>query len=214
MENERRGSGKRSVEESKKSRELTQEERDRFNKLIVPKMKMIRQLVGFYINDCNVQDFEAFYNTCLYELAIYSYTFDTSEMEKLNSWIHVCVKRCVCRQNLKAYKERTKWTGVSMDSFVDSTTHSPSILTEPVPFVDAIPDYLYNALLELPTKLLKPMLLSVQGYHIDDIMEIGIADGWIGDECRQTVNRRILEAKSVLRNILIKNGYKRYTHKS
>ena len=70
--------------------ELTDEEREKFEKLVVPHLSEIKQLVAYY--STNPTYFEDNYCFVLEELACYINNFDTSRMDKLKSWIHVVVK--------------------------------------------------------------------------------------------------------------------------
>lgn len=192
---------------TKKNTVLTDEEKRLFDELIVPNMQDVNNLVAFYSN--NIQDFDENKAICLDEMACYIKSFDTSKMSKLRSWIHVCVKNCIKRQDKRRSKMNSLQSGVSLDSYMDSTNDAPVSSCYNITLsslFDNISDEVYNALMKLPYSDLEPFLLSVQGYTFSEIAKIEYKKGRTKSKSVYDIRCKIENAKYTLKKLL--NGYK------
>lgn len=207
MENKKKQSGKKRV--IKKFSEITDEERELFDELIVPKLEFIKSLVRNYTDSAEYVDDN--YNICLSEFACYIKSFDKSKMNKLNSWIHVTVKRCCFRMNVKNRTIHKNDSGVQLESYMESTTCSlrSTEKTRCKSFIDNISDELYDALMEVPLNKLSPFLLYVQGYKMEDIADIEYKLGHVTKKSVFAVKCRIFKARDMVKKKLIKDGFKR-----
>lgn len=206
----REGKGKTGTKRViKKQCKLTDEERDLFNKLIVPKMDFIKSLVKNYSSSKEYVDDT--FCICLSEFAFYIKSFNTERMDRLESWIHVTVKRCCFRQNLKNKSAHENDSGVQLESYLDSMTSSPrsSERTACNSFIDNISDELFNALMRIPYTKLSPFLYYVQGYNLEEIVEMEFEKGNLEKKSVYAIKCRVFTAKTMLRDILRRNGYKR-----
>lgn len=193
----------------KKQCELTEEERNLFNKLIVPKLDFVRSLVKNYSSSKDYVDDT--YCICLSEFAYYIKSFNTERMDRLDSWIHVTVKRCCFRQNLKNKTMHENDSGVQLESYLDSTTNSlkSTERTACNSFIDNISDELFEALMQIPYIKLSPFLYYAQGYNLEEIVELEFEKGNLEKKSVYAIKCRVFTAKTMLREILKKNGFKR-----
>lgn len=180
-----------------------------FNELIVPKMDFIKSLVRNYSSSKEYVDDT--FCICLSEFAYYIKSFNTARMDRLDSWIHVTVKRCCFRQNLKNKTIHQNDSGVQLESYLDSTTSSLKSSERTVcnSFIDNISDELFKALMQIPCLKLSPFLYYAQGYNLEEITELEFEKGNLDKKSVYAVKCRIFTAKTMLRDILRKNGYKR-----
>ena len=207
MENKKGQSGKKRV--IKKFSEITDEERQLFGELIVPKLDFIKSLVKNYTDSSEYVDDN--YNICLSEFACYIKSFDKNMMSKLDSWIHVTVKRCCFRLNTKNRAAKENDSDVQLESYMESTTSSLKSYekTQCESFTDNISDELYDALMAVPLNKLSPFLLYIKGYKMEEIAEIEYNRGHVSKKSVYAVKCRIFKAKDMVKKKLLANGYKR-----
>ena len=179
----------------KRLTELTDEEREKFEKLVVPHLSEIKQLVAYY--STNPTYFEDNYCFVLEELVCYINNFDTSRMDKLKSWIHVVVKNCVNKHNDKNNKFQSLLSGVCYEAYTSRCTlaASPSCTTN---LFENISDEMYNALMKVPAFKLRPFLYSVQGYSIKEIIQLEMEAGSLKKPSEYAIKCRIFSAKNIL----------------
>lgn len=198
----------RKERKTKKNTELTDEERELFNKLILPNMGDINNLVAYYSN--SARDFDDNKSLCLDEMACYIKSFQTSKMGKIRSWIHVCVKHCIERENRRrAMSYAHQRSEVPLESYMDSTKNSPvaeSPSLSDMSLFDNISDEMYKALMKIPYEELRPFMLYTQGYSMSEIAEMEYNAGNIASRSIYIVRCRVSNAKNVLRKILTENG--------
>ena len=198
----------RKERKTKKNTELTDEERKLFDELIVPNMGDINNLVAYYSN--SARDFDDNKSICLDEMACYIKSFQTSKIGKIRSWIHVCVKHCIERENKRrATSFAHQKSEVPIESYMDSTKNSPvadSSSWSELSLFDNISDEMYRALMKIPLEELRPFMLYAQGYSMSEIAEIEYNAGNIASKSVYIVRGRVSNAKIVLKKILTENG--------
>lgn len=180
---------------ARRYQELTEEQREKFNELVVPNLGKVRQLVAYY--STNPTYIEDNYGNALEELACYIDNFDTSRMDKLNSWIHVVVKNCTIKAN--EYNSRSH--GLISDVPCENYSSAYTLVShshEEGSLFDNISDEMYNALMQIPTFKLEPFLYSVQGYSIREIVKIELENGNLDVPSEYAIKCRIFSAKNIL----------------
>lgn len=182
-------------ENSKKFVELTDEERKRFNQLIVPKLPMVRQLVAFYTT--NASHFDDNYSCVLSDLACYIKNFDISRKECLDSWIHVTVKNCVRKNSIKLDSYTKHISAVPYEEYTSDYVLASPFKGESGIF-NGISDKMYNALMKVPAAKLESLLLLLKGYSIKEIVELEAKKGLVRVPSEDAVKKRIYSAKEIL----------------
>lgn len=200
------GSKGKSKKGAKKFTELTDEQRKKFEQLVVPNIPKVKQLVAYY--STNPTYFDDNYSCALEDLACYIDNFDTSRMDKLNSWIHVVVKNCVNKSNERNRRAQDLLSSVPCEEYTSRCTLISSNHSE-MNLFDGISDEMYNALMKIPAFKLEPFLYSVQGYSVKEIIEIEMKNGNLKVASEYAIKCRIFSAKNILYKELY--GYKRPT---
>lgn len=196
-----------------KCNQLSPSEKERlFNQYIKPNMGSIKSLTRRYTD--HYQDVEENYNYCLAQL--YNYIGSYNPEQKLDTWIHICVKRACFHQNKKRAEEAAHWTDIEMCTQEEIHQHGTSMMVDAGfgTLVDNVLDQVYSALMQIPPQRLSPFLLSVQGHRIREITEAEWQMGHLEKRSEDVVKSRIYWAKKELQYILRQYGITRKNNKS
>ena len=190
-------------ETEREVRVITEEERRLFDKLIMPNLEIIKNLVIHYTN--NYQDVDDNLQYVLGELAKGVSTYDGSK--PLSTWIHVCVKHGCKRQNLRKARQNAMRTGLTLD-VVGSSRCVPTVPMESsAEFIDSLSDEMRDALLSIPPLKLSPFLLQAQGFSIKEITKMEVESGNLAEYSEYTIKSRIFWARNRLKQIMSQHGY-------
>lgn len=196
-----------------KCRQMTSKEKEAlFNLYITPNFSSIKSLTRRYTD--SYQDVDDNYNYCLAQL--FNYIGSYNPEQKLDTWIHICVKRACFHQNKKRAEEASHWTDIEMCSMDDLYQHGNSMLVDASfgTLIDNISDEVYAALMQIPPQRLSPFMMAVQGLKIREITEAEWKLGHLEKKSEDIVKSRIHWAKKQLRFILQKYGITRTNYKS
>lgn len=195
-----------------KCKQLSPREKERlFNLYIVPNFSSIKSLTRRYTD--HYQDVEDNYNYCLAQLYNYIGSYNTAQ--KLDTWIHICVKRACFHQNDKRKKESSHWTDIEMCSQNDLYQHGSSMVVDASfgTLIDNISDTVYDALMKIPPQRLSPFLMYAQGHRIREITATEWKLGHLEKRSEDIVKSRIYWAQHQLQLILRQNGITRKNYK-
>lgn len=194
-------------------RQISAKEKERlFNLYIRSKFTSIKSLTCKYTD--RRQDVDDNYNYCLAQL--FNYIGSYNPAQKLDTWIHICVKRACFHQNKKRAEESSHWTDIEMCSAEDLYQHGNSLLTDASfgTLVDNISDEVYAALMQIPPQRLSPFMMAVQGHKIREITDAEWKLGHLEKRSEDIVKSRIHWAKKQLRYILQQYGITRTYNES
>lgn len=182
-----------------------------FNIYIKPNFASIKSLTRRYTD--HWQDVEENYNYCLAQL--FNYIGSYNPEQKLDTWIHICVKRACFHQNKKRAEEASHWTDIEMCSMDDLYQHGNSMMVDASfgTLLDNISDEVYAALVQIPPQRLSPLMMAVQGHRIREITEAEWKLGHLEKRSEDVVKSRIHWAKKQLRFILQQYGITRTNYK-
>ena len=188
------------------------EKEELFNRYIKPNLSSVKSLAKRYTD--HWQDVDENYNYCLAQL--FNYIGSYNPEQKLDTWIHICVKRACFHQNKKRAEESSHWTDIEMCSMEDLYQNGNSMVVEASygTLIDNISDELYTALMQIPPQRLSPLMMAVQGHKIREITEAEWKLGHLEKRSEDIVKSRIHWAKKQLRYILQKNGITRANYQS
>lgn len=178
-----------------------------FNKYIMPNLKSIKSLTRRYTN--NYQDVDENYNHCLTQLFSYIGTYNPEQ--KLDTWLHIVVKRACFYLNKRKVEESSYLTDIEMCSMEDLYNPSTNMVVEASfgTLVDNISDQVLSALMQIPPLRLSPFMQYVQGHRIREITASEWKMGHLEKRSEDIVKSRIFWAKKELQYILRKNGITR-----
>lgn len=194
-----------------KSKQLSADEKKKlFNKYIAPNFDFIKSLTKQYTN--NYQDIDDNYNEILEQF--FNYIGSYNPEQKLDTWIHICVRNACYAANKKRYKESSHWTDIEMCSMDDLYGPGTSMVTEAKygTLLDNISDELLAALMQIPPHRLSPFMLHVQGLKIREITATEWKMGHLEKRSEDIVKSRIYWAKRELQYILRNYGITRANH--
>lgn len=182
-----------------------------FNKYIVPNFSSIKSLTRRYTD--NYQDVDENYNYCLAQL--FNYIGSYNPEQKLDTWIHICVKRACFHQNKKRAEEVSHWTDIEMCTNEDIYQHGTNMIVDAEfgTLIDNISDQMYNALMQIPPQRLSPFMMYVQGHRIREITAAEWKIGYLEKRSEDIVKSRIYWAKKELQYILRQYGITRKNRK-
>lgn len=187
--------------------ELTDEDRRKFKELVMPQLDNIKRLVAYY--STNPTYFNDNYSCVLEDLARHIHSFDESRMESLKSWTHVAVKNCVLKCNELNTRSKSFISDVPYENYTSSYTLADSICAEKSGLFDNISDDVYNALMKVPIFKLRPLLNSIKGYTINEIIQLEMDAGSKVESTAYAIKCRIFSAKQIIYKELY--GHKRPT---
>lgn len=196
-----------------KCKQLSSAEKEKlFDLYIRPNLASIKSLTKRYTDDYH--DVEENYNHCLAQL--FNYIGSYNAEQKLDTWIHICVKRACFRENLRRKEEDSHWTDIEMCSQDDLYQNGSSMITEASfgTLIDNVSDVVYKALMQIPPQRLSPFLQYAQGYGIRDITAAEWKLGHLERRSEDVVKSRIYWAQHHLQFILRKYGYRRKNQQS
>lgn len=182
-----------------------------FNKYIVPNFSSIKSLTRRYTD--HYQDVDENYNYCLAQL--FNYIGSYNPEQKLDTWIHICVKRACFHQNKKRAEDASHWTDIEMCTNEDIYQNGTNMIVD-VGFgtlIDNISDQMYNALMQIPSQRLSPFMMYVQGHRIREITAAEWRMGHLEKRSEDVVKSRIYWAKRELQYILRQYGITRKNRK-
>lgn len=183
-----------------------------FNQYIIPNLSSIKSLTRRYTD--NVQDVDDNYNYCLAQL--YNYIASYNPQQKLQTWIHICVKRACFHNNKKRAEEASHWTDIEMCTQEDIYQHGTNMVSDMSfgTLIDNISDEVYSALMQISPLRLSPFMMYVQGHRIREIVSAEWELGHLEKRSEDLVKSRIYWAKRELQLILRNNGITRKNNKS
>lgn len=175
-----------------------------FDKYIMPNLATIRSLTVQYTN--NRQDVEDNYNHCLTQLFKYIKTYNPAQ--KLDTWLHIVVKRACYHQNQKRFNETAHWTDIEMCSMEDLYGAGSSLIVNDQygTLLDNLSDQVLAALMQISPLRLSPFMQVVQGVRIRDVVATEWKMGHLERRSEDMVKSRIFWAKKEIRFILKKYG--------
>lgn len=188
--------------------QLTPAEKERlFNRYILPNFSNIKSLTRRYTD--NFDDIDENYNYCLAQL--YNYIGSYNPEQKLDTWIHICVKRACFHQNKKRAEEASHWTDIEMCTQDDIYKHGTDMVADEGfgTLIDNISDEMYSALMKVPVQRLSPFIKYVQGHKIREITASEWKQGHLEKRSEDVVKSRIYWAKKELQYLLRKYGVSR-----
>lgn len=182
-----------------------------FNKYIVPNFNSIKTLTRRYTD--HYQDVDENYNYCLAQL--FNYIGSYNPEQKLDTWIHICVKRACFHQNKKRAEEASHWTDIEMCTSEEVYQHDTGLLVDADfgTLIDNISDEMYDALMRIPPQRLSPFIMYAQGHRIREITAAEWKLGHLEKRSEDLVKSRIYWAKRELQYILRKYGITRKNNK-
>ena len=195
-----------------KCRQLSAAEKERmFNQYIMPNLSSIRSLARRYTD--NYQDVDDNYNYCLAQL--FNYIGSYNPEQKLDTWIHICVKRACFHQNKKRAEDASHWTDMEMCTTDELYQNGNSMISDAGfgALIDNISDEMYAALMQIPPQRLSPFMMYVQGHKIREITAAEWKIGHLERRSEDLVKSRIYWAKRELQFILRNYGIKRKNRK-
>lgn len=195
-----------------KCRQLSPNEKEKlFNKYIMPNLSSIKSLTRRYTD--NFQDIDDNYNYCLAQL--YNYIGSYNPEQKLDTWLHICVKRACFHQNKKRAEEASHWTDIEMCTMDDIYQHGTNMIVDAGfgTLIDNISDQVYAALMQIPPQRLSPFMMYVQGHRIREITAAEWKMGHLEKRSEDIVKSRIYWAKRELQYILRQYGITRKNRK-
>lgn len=195
-----------------KCKQLSASEKEKlFNKYIMPNLNSIKSLSKRYTD--NYQDVDDNYNYCLAQL--YNYIGSYNPNQKLDTWIHICVKRACFHQNKKRAEESSHYTDIEMCTNDDLYQNGNSMIVDAGfgTLIDNISDTMYEALMQIPPHRLSPFILYAQGHRIREITAAEWKMGHLERRSEDLVKSRIYWAKHHLQLILRKYGITRKYNK-
>lgn len=201
----------RKPREKAKCRTLSPHVKERlFKQYVLPHLSSIKSLTKRYTD--HYQDIDDNFNLCLAQL--YNYIGSYNPNMKLDTWIHICVKRACFHENKKRAEENTHWTDIEMCSANDVYQHGTSMIVDEGfgTLIDNLSDEMRAALMKIPAYRLSPFLLQVQGYGIREITAMEWKMGHLEKRSEDTVKSRIYFAKKMLQYYLRQNGITRQNH--
>lgn len=188
-----------------KCQQMSPDDKQRlFDAYIKPNFSSIKSLTRRYTD--NYQDIDDNYNYCLAQL--YNYIGSYNPNQKLDTWIHICVKRACFHQNKKRSQEASHWTDIEMCTQNDLYQNGNSMVVDATygTLVDNISDLMYDALMQIPPQRLSPFLMYVQGHRIREITAAEWKMGHLEKRSEDVVKSRIYWAKHQLQYILRQHG--------
>lgn len=188
-----------------KCHQLTHQQKKKlFNKYVMPYLSTIKSLVRNY-TDC-YHDIDENYNYCLAQFYNYIGSYDPSK--KLDTWLHICVKRACFHQNKKRADEASHWTDIEMCSMEDIYQHGTSMVEYATvgTLIDNISDQMYAVLMKIPPQRLSPFMLYAQGHRIREITAAEWDMGHLEKKSEDVVRSRIYWAKKELQYRLRQYG--------
>ena len=173
----------------------------------MPNLNSIKSLSKRYTD--NYQDVDDNYNYCLAQL--YNYIGSYNPNQKLDTWIHICVKRACFHQNKKRAEESSHYTDIEMCTNDDLYQNGNSMIVDAGfgTLIDNISDTMYEALMQIPPHRLSPFILYAQGHRIREITAAEWKMGHLERRSEDLVKSRIYWAKHHLQLILREYGIKR-----
>lgn len=201
-----------SIKPTAKCRQLGPNEKKKlFNKYIIPNLSSIKSLTRRYTDD--YQDVDDNYNYCLAQL--YNYIGSYNPERKLDTWLHICVKRICFHQNKKRAEEASHWTDIEMCTMEDLYQHGTNMIVDAGfgTLVDNISDKMYAALMQIPPQRLSPFIMYAQGHRIREITAAEWKMGHLEKRSEDVVKSRIYWAKRELQYILRQYGITGRNHK-
>lgn len=197
-----------SQSQNDESRQLSASEKEMlFNHYIMPHLKSIKSLTKRYTN--NYQDVDENYNYCLAQLFNYIGTYNPEQ--KLDTWLHIVVKRACFYLNKRKVEESSYLTDIEMCSMEDLYSAGTNMVVEDTigTLIDNISDKVLAALMQIPPLRLSPFMQYVQGHKIREITAAEWKMGHLEKRSEDVVKSRIYWAKKELQYILRKNGITR-----
>lgn len=182
-----------------------------FDKYIVPNLNSIKTLTMRYTD--HRKDVDENYNYCLAQLYNYIGSYDPNA--KLDTWLHVCVKRHCFYQNRKRAEENSYMTDIEMCS--EGDVYGPADFMADAEYgalIDNIPDHMYDVLMKIPPERLSPFLLHAQGLRIREIVASEWQAGHLEKRSEDLVKSRIYWAKIELQFLLREYGIEGTNYKS
>ena len=175
-----------------------------FQEYVAPRLDQVYSLVSFYAWDKNKID--DLYGTCVMKLYRYVHHYDPNM--SIDTWLHISVKRQVIYNSKMIHRTKEVIVEDKSDKLVSLGAAKMSGDLLPMSFVDSISDELLNALIQVPPLRLSVFLLYMQGYSLEEIVEIEFKNGHLEYKSKSIVKSRIFRAKIQLSEILKSHGYK------
>lgn len=175
-----------------------------FKELIEPKIDFIKSLTRQYTH--RYQDIEDNYNHCLAQFFNYIGTYKREC--KLDTWIHIVVKRACFNKNKERCEEASHWTDIEMCSKEDLYGPGNSLTVEATcgTLLDNLSDHMVTVLTMINPLRLSPFMLHVQGHKIREITDMEWKMGHLEKKSEGVVKSRIFFAKKELQYLLRKHG--------
>lgn len=178
--------------------------RELFNKYITPNLKDIRSLVGYYASSHALKD--DLYSLVLEDFYRYIHTYDPEK--KLDTWIHICVKRKVFAEEARYRKRHAFRCDYLLDENIDNAIGDDECILASDPlnpeyYKNSLGDDIYHALYELDEKLRVPLLLLCNGYSIKEITEHEYEHGRVSWLSHSAIKTRISLAKKKVQDNLV-----------
>lgn len=182
-----------------------------FKRYVEPNLASVMSLARRYTD--HFSDVEDNYNLCLSQL--YNYIGSYDPKKKLDTWIHICVKRICYHENRKRASEGQHWTDMEMCTPSDIYQHGTSMMVDEGfgTLIDNLSDPVREALMKIPAYRLSPFLLHAQGYGIREITATEWKLGHLEKRSEDTVKSRIFFAKKQLQLYLRQYGITRTNRK-
>ncbi len=178
-----------------------------FDIYVAPNMDSIKSLTRRYTD--NYQDVDDNYNLCLAQL--YNYIGSYNPSQKLDTWLHICVKRACFHQNKNRSEEASHYTDIEMCSQDSLYQNGNNMVVEAGygNLIDNISDEVYDVLMQIPPQRLSPFLMHAQGLRIREITEAEWRLGHLEKRSEDMVKSRIYWARKELQFRLRKYGITR-----
>lgn len=190
---------------------MSHKEKERlFNLYVRPHLKSIKTLTQRYTD--NYQDIDENYNHCLTQLYLYIHTYKPEQ--KLDTWLHIVVKRACFHQNKKRAEESSYLTDITMVSKEDLHGHGQTNMYETTygSLFDNVSDQVLHALTKIHPLRLSPFLLQAQGMKIREITAAEWDKGHLEKRSEDLVKSRIYWAKKELRYLLRQHGITKHNY--
>lgn len=200
----------KNIKKRKQKELIPSEKKILFDKYIMPNLASIKSLTRQYTN--LYQDVEENYSYCLAQL--YNYIGTYNPEQKLDTWIHIVVKRACFYQNKRRCEEASHWTDIEMCSMDDLYGPGTTIVTHAHfgTLLENLSDNVLSALMQISPLRLSPFMKQVQGHRIREITAMEWEMGHLEKRSEDVVKSRIYWAKRELRYILRKNGVTRQNY--
>jgi len=179
-----------------------------FQKYIMPNLNMVYRLCIDY--SFSAENVEENYTSALTNLYKYILTYD--EKKSIQTWIHICTKRCVYNLEMNRQKKERRTDDVNVEDIPNSSfdisneNDREDFEVNLDNYTQFYSDEIVYALDQLKESYRRIFLMQLSGYQMKEIAEREYALGAIKHNSLDAIRTRLFLARKQLRKILNRNG--------